>query len=78
MGRMHSKGKGMSSSALPYKRSPPSWLKTTVAEVRSIAGSDPLQQRRLDVARGLRGTVDDVEYGPISDQKRPARGAQGP
>jgi small subunit ribosomal protein S13e len=25
--------KGMSSSALPYKRSPPSWLKITTAEV---------------------------------------------
>jgi small subunit ribosomal protein S13e len=33
MGRMHSKGKGMSSSALPYRRSAPSWLKTTTAEV---------------------------------------------
>eukprot|EP00884_Botryococcus_braunii_P011279 jgi/Botrbrau1/20151/Bobra.0173s0053.1 len=33
MGRMHSKGKGMSSSALPYRRSPPSWLKTTPTEV---------------------------------------------
>ena len=30
---MHSKGKGMSSSALPYRRSAPSWLKTTPAEV---------------------------------------------
>ncbi|CAO1613051.1 unnamed protein product [Jaminaea pallidilutea] len=28
MGRMHSKGKGIASSALPYKRTPPSWLKT--------------------------------------------------
>ncbi|KIY96516.1 40S ribosomal protein S13-2 [Monoraphidium neglectum] len=33
MGRMHSKGKGMSSSALPYRRSPPSWCKTTSQEV---------------------------------------------
>ena len=33
MGRMHSTGKGMSSSALPYKRSPPSWLKITPTEV---------------------------------------------
>ena len=33
MGRMHSKGKGMSSSALPYKRSPPTWLKVTAQEV---------------------------------------------
>ncbi|GAQ85311.1 40S ribosomal protein S13 [Klebsormidium nitens] len=33
MGRMHSKGKGMSASALPYKRTPPSWLKITEAEV---------------------------------------------
>ena len=36
MGRMHSKGKGMSSSALPYKRSAPSWLKTTPQEVRLL------------------------------------------
>ncbi|CAO1621791.1 unnamed protein product [Parajaminaea phylloscopi] len=35
MGRMHSKGKGISSSALPYKRTPPSWLKTTPEEVCS-------------------------------------------
>jgi small subunit ribosomal protein S13e len=33
MGRMHSSGKGMSSSALPYKRTAPSWLKTTGQEV---------------------------------------------
>ncbi|GBG76757.1 hypothetical protein CBR_g22973 [Chara braunii] len=33
MGRMHTKGKGMSSSALPYKRTPPSWLKIASAEV---------------------------------------------
>ncbi len=32
---MHTPGKGMSSSALPYKRSPPSWLKTTAAEARA-------------------------------------------
>ena len=33
MGRMHSNGKGMSKSALPYKRSPPSWLKVTASQV---------------------------------------------
>ncbi|KAF9104272.1 ribosomal 40S subunit protein S13 [Mortierella sp. AM989] len=33
MGRMHSSGKGISSSALPYKRSPPSWLKTSPEDV---------------------------------------------
>merc|ERR1711881_474126 len=27
MGRMHSKGKGISSTAIPYKRSAASWLK---------------------------------------------------
>ncbi len=31
---MHSKGKGLSSSALPYKRTAPSWLKITEVEVR--------------------------------------------
>ncbi|GMH41128.1 hypothetical protein BSKO_09038 [Bryopsis sp. KO-2023] len=34
MGRMHSKGKGISRSALPYKRTPPSWLKISAAEVK--------------------------------------------
>lgn len=33
MGRMHSGGKGISKSALPYKRAPPSWLKTTPEQV---------------------------------------------
>jgi hypothetical protein len=41
-GRMHTPGKGMSGSALPYKRSPPSWLKTTKQEV----GSRLLRPRR--------------------------------
>lgn len=36
MGRMHSNGKGKSRSALPYKRSPPSWLKITTGEVRQL------------------------------------------
>ncbi|CAD7705315.1 unnamed protein product [Ostreobium quekettii] len=36
MGRMHSKGKGISRSALPYKRTPPSWLKITAAEVTEL------------------------------------------
>jgi len=30
---MHAPGKGISSSALPYKRSPPSWLKTSPEDV---------------------------------------------
>jgi small subunit ribosomal protein S13e len=34
MGRMHSKGKGISRSSLPYSRRPPSWLKTTPEEVQ--------------------------------------------
>jgi small subunit ribosomal protein S13e len=29
MGRMHSNGKGISASAIPYSRTPPAWLKTT-------------------------------------------------
>jgi len=33
MGRMHSFGKGISGSTLPYKRTPPSWLKITKTEV---------------------------------------------
>ncbi|KAH7096804.1 ribosomal S13/S15 N-terminal domain-containing protein [Auriculariales sp. MPI-PUGE-AT-0066] len=33
MGRMHAPGKGISSSALPYRRAPPTWLKTQPADV---------------------------------------------
>ncbi|KAI1470202.1 40S ribosomal protein S13 [Daldinia caldariorum] len=33
MGRLHSKGKGISASALPYSRNPPAWLKTTPSQV---------------------------------------------
>lgn len=33
MGRLHSKGKGISSSTIPYTRSPPAWLKTTPDQV---------------------------------------------
>ncbi|KAI3953129.1 hypothetical protein MKW98_020324 [Papaver atlanticum] len=33
MGRMHSSGKGISSSALPYKRTPQSWLKISSPDV---------------------------------------------
>ncbi|EGG23332.1 40S ribosomal protein S13 [Cavenderia fasciculata] len=33
MGRMHSNGKGISASALPYSRKPQSWVKTSPSEV---------------------------------------------
>mmetsp|Transcript_10642 Transcript_10642/g.29859 ORF Transcript_10642/g.29859 Transcript_10642/m.29859 type:complete len:152 (-) Transcript_10642:38-493(-) len=33
MGRMHSKGKGIAGSAIPYRRRPPAWLKTSSDEV---------------------------------------------
>jgi len=33
MGRLHSKGKGISASAIPYSRNAPSWLKTTPEQV---------------------------------------------
>lgn len=33
MGRMYGKGKGISSSSIPYGRKPPSWLKTKPFEV---------------------------------------------
>ena len=35
MGRLHSKGKGIASSATPYKRTPPTWLKTSPEEVEA-------------------------------------------
>merc|ERR1711997_144923 len=34
MGRMHAAGKGISQSALPYRRSVPTWLKVSSADVK--------------------------------------------
>ena len=34
MGRMHAPGKGISQSALPYRRTVPQWLKLTSEEVK--------------------------------------------
>ncbi|EDV19907.1 40S ribosomal protein S13 [Trichoplax sp. H2] len=36
MGRMHTPGKGISSSALPYRRSVPTWLKLSSDEVKDM------------------------------------------
>lgn len=36
MGRMHTSGKGMSGSSLPYSRRSPSWLKTSTDEATEI------------------------------------------
>ena len=33
MGRLHSNGKGISASAIPYSRTPPAWLKVTPEQV---------------------------------------------
>lgn len=33
MGRLHSNGKGISASAIPYSRTVPAWLKTTPEQV---------------------------------------------
>ncbi|CAC9699192.1 40S ribosomal protein S15 [Plasmodium sp. DRC-Itaito] len=36
MGRMYGKGKGISSSTLPYKRKQPSWLKQKPSEIEDV------------------------------------------
>ena len=36
MGRMHSSGKGIASSAIPYRRTPASWCKTSSFEVKDL------------------------------------------
>ena len=53
MGRMHAPGKGISDSALPYKRTPPSWLRTTATEVRGLRGA----ARRVRAAAAPRGAT---------------------
>ncbi|CAZ85690.1 unnamed protein product [Tuber melanosporum] len=36
MGRLHSNGKGISASAIPYSRTRPTWLKTTAEQVEDM------------------------------------------
>ena len=38
MGRMHTPGKGLAQSALPYRRTPPTWLKIKPSEVEDMIG----------------------------------------
>ncbi|KAI8125685.1 40S ribosomal protein S13 [Lucilia cuprina] len=53
MGRMHAPGKGISQSALPYRRTVPSWLKINAEDVKEQIkklrknGFNPLQNRYL-------------------------------
>mmetsp|Transcript_14567 Transcript_14567/g.23707 ORF Transcript_14567/g.23707 Transcript_14567/m.23707 type:complete len:155 (+) Transcript_14567:108-572(+) len=39
MGRVYGKGKGISDSAIPYKRTPPSWLKVDAKKVKDVEES---------------------------------------
>ena len=63
MGRLHSKGKGISSSTLPYRRTPPHWLQMTSEEcVKAICeyakkGIRPSQIGDLMRDRHAVGTV---------------------
>uniref|UniRef100_A0A2K5I010 Small ribosomal subunit protein uS15 n=1 Tax=Colobus angolensis palliatus TaxID=336983 RepID=A0A2K5I010_COLAP len=43
MGRMHAPGKGLSQSALPYRRSVPTWLKLTSDDKLAKKGLTPSQ-----------------------------------
>ncbi|KAL6582931.1 40S ribosomal protein S13-2 [Orobanche minor] len=59
MGRMHIRGKGISASALPYPRTPPSWLKALTQDVKSITGSKIL---RVLKAHGLAPDIPEDLY----------------
>lgn len=77
MGRMHSKGKGISKSALPYRRSTPSWFKQNPAEARHCStGRSPLGTRsdRRSWLAGERARVQAREEGldTVADWRDPA------
>ena len=38
MGRMHSKGKGISRRCLPYRKAPPSWVQISASDLTSQIG----------------------------------------
>ncbi|KZP11359.1 hypothetical protein FIBSPDRAFT_1050810 [Athelia psychrophila] len=47
MGRMRAPGKGISSSALPHRRGPPTWLKTTPAMTSSSTSSSSTAPNKI-------------------------------
>ncbi len=55
MGRMHAPGKGISDSALPYKRTPPSWLKISASDVNE-QGASPAQAGAICAPRASDGS----------------------
>ena len=69
MGRMHAPGKGISDSALPYKRTPPSWLKISASDVNE-QGASPAQAGAI-CARLARATALACAYA-LSPRRQPA------
>ncbi len=72
MGRMHSGGKGIAGSALPYKRSPPSWLKVTSSQVEDHVcklakrGLTPSQVSVRSITQSPRTAQQQTLFQPIS------------
>merc|ERR1712000_762400 len=59
MGRLHSKGKGISASALPYSRAPPAWLKTTPEQV--VEQISKLARKGVSVRKHLERNREDKD-----------------
>eukprot|EP00963_Diacronema_lutheri_P001891 scaffold121_cov356-Pavlova_lutheri.AAC.25 len=81
MGRMYSRGKGISGSALPYKKSSPSWLKTTPQEVRDevdAAQHQAIHTSKKSIERGDgmdgEGGWKDVRLTEPNDAAKPGGG----
>ena len=68
---MHTPGKGMSGSALPYKRSSPSWLKITSQEVKDIIAKMAKSYLHAHCNQNTAACRPSVKRPPESPQTRP-------
>jgi len=73
---MHAPGKGISDSALPYKRTPPSWLKIQSADVEEQGAFWPPPLRRPAGAGSRRGAARAPTRGSLVRLARPAAAAR--
>ena len=82
MGRTYGRGKGIADSALPYKRTPPSWLTRTSADVEDTGefvvnfSSEPLLHLIRDTATDFPRTVS--EFGTAGIEREPSRHVRPP
>lgn len=70
MARMHGNGKGKSASALPFRRTPPSWLKTATREVvKQVCGLARKGMKPSTIGMQLRDSMGIAQVKNVTGRK---------